>query len=106
MRACNIGFSVPQVLKTLHGMFTMTDNLRVNLTMRQSPYTGVAAVTIIIEAMKAWPKSAAWNWADGNLTSEMVNFRTAGRAVVNDSFIGYAGVDHTEVVKNTLFPNL
>lgn len=98
--------SIPQLLRALHGMIRMEDDLRIHLTLRQSADTGVAGVVVISEAMRAFPTSQAWRYAWLELESEMTAYVMAGRALARNAYIAYGGSADTELVKNTQFPNL
>jgi len=97
---------IPGILKALHSMIRIDDDLRINLTLSQSSDAGVAGVIIVGEAFKAFPSSRLWRYAMKELSAEYHNWIIAARMVATNAYIGYGARDQTELVKSTRFPNL
>jgi len=106
VRACNLQAGIPAILRQLYEMIPIECNIRMHLTLRQAPHSGVSAVTIISQAYRMYINSPALNWAEQTLTQECINFRIAARQVARNSFVALRDARFTEIVKNTRYPNL
>merc|ERR1719447_462496 len=63
--------TLPMAIKNLFGIIRPEDSLRVNLTLKQSSYVGVAGVMVVADAMRMYPDSPAWVWAWKHLLTEL-----------------------------------
>ena len=97
---------VGDCLRNMAQLFAFDDFMRVNLTITQALGVGASSVTLVLQAIKAYPNHEVWAYLASEAPTEMAAFRAASRTVARSQLIGLGSHRETETIKGALFPSV